>query len=78
MCSHYFQVSANYFAKILTEPFLFIISLQVWMDCQHAEDHSVTDTFQDPGHAEGLLSQPEEDSGGQPQTSSYQGAAQKN
>merc|ERR1711971_542899 len=36
---------------------------QVWLDWKHAEDHSVPDPLQVPGHAERLLPQPEEGPG---------------
>ena len=55
---------------------MYLIS-QVWLDWEHAEDHPVPDTLQDTGHAEGLLPQPEEDPGDQPQASSHQGAAEE-
>jgi len=51
--------------------------IQVRLDRQHAEDHPVADPLQDPGHAEGLLPQPEEDPGDQPPPSADQGAAQE-
>ena len=48
--------------------------MQVRLDCQHAAHHHLADAQQDPGHAAGLLPQPEEDAGDQPAPPAHQGA----
>ena len=52
----------------------FIKTLKVWLDCQHAADYPVADPQQVPGHAEGLLPQPEENAGDQSPPPADEGA----
>merc|ERR1711972_624544 len=61
--------------RLVGSPCALITSKFGWTS--NAEDHPVADSLEDPGHAEGLLPQPEEDPGDQPQAPTDQGAVEK-